>query len=310
MTRRTATTPVHVAAAALAALLAQPLPAQAPEGEERPIVIEGKRESVRKSLERLIAESESGQLARYEKDICPAVAGLPADWTAVVTRMIRDNVVAAGRRAAAAGCQVNALAIVVDRPRDMLIGLRKSDPSFFAMTPRTFDHFVAAERPAYSWQLTDTFGSRGEMLRQLSTLTYRDPNTGAIITTPLDAGTKLAKAETGSRLTSGVREEIELSFVAVDRDRIEGLTLRQLADFATMHLLLQIRPDAGAQDPGSILSLFEPREGEAPPARMSRFDRGALGGLYGQPHNNRSAAQQRQNIVKAIERGAGEQQMR
>jgi hypothetical protein len=88
-----------------------------------------------------------------------------------------------------------------------------------------------------------------------------------------------------------------------------GKTLRQLADISTMHLLLDINQRAGERDPGSILSLFEERAaGLSAPARLSRFDRGTLRGFYTQRQNNRSARQQAENIAKAIEKGAGEEQ--
>jgi hypothetical protein len=96
-------------------------------------------------------------------------------------------------------------------------------------------------------------------------------------------------------------------FVVIDRQATVGKSLRQLADLATMHLLLDVRQDAGARDNGSILSLFEPRAaGVALPQRLSRFDRGAMTGFYTQRENNRSAAQQRNNIADAIRKGAGD----
>ena len=74
-----------------------------------------------------------------------------------------------------------------------------------------------------------------------------------------------------------------------------------------MHLLLDVKQDAGAKDNSSILSLFEPRPADSrDPSGMSRFDRGALAGFYTQRENNRTASQQRENIAAAIKRGAGD----
>jgi hypothetical protein len=54
--------------------------------------------------------------------------------------------------------------------------------------------------------------------------------------------------------------------------------------------------------------LFEQRApGVALPQRLSRFDRGAMTGFYTQRENNRSAAQQSNNIADAIRKGAGEE---
>jgi hypothetical protein len=99
-----------------------------------------------------------------------------------------------------------------------------------------------------------------------------------------------------------------VGFVVIDRQQTPGKSLRQLADLATMHLLLDINQDAGTRDPGSILSLFEPRaEGVSAPPRLSKFDRGAMRGFYTQRENNRSARQQAENIAGEIEKGAGEE---
>ncbi|QIK95893.1 hypothetical protein G7076_04900 [Sphingomonas sp. HDW15A] len=292
--------------AALPAILAAPLSAQTPSGDEIVVTGEKKKKEITQALKRMIARTDGGQLARYEKRVCPRVISLPNDWAQRMVRMIRAEIAATNARIGAKGCDVNALVMFVDRPRDLLVGLNAREPSFFGMNPRTFDIFTAVERPAYSWQLVETYGSRGQILRQLGSLTYQDPTTGAIITTPLQSGTKAAFDDTGSRLKSGARDEIELSFVVIDRDLSEGKTLRQLADFATLHLLLDVRPNAGTADGDSILSLFEKRTGWVPPRRMSRFDRAALRGFYSQRYNNRSATQQLENIAAAIERARSE----
>ena len=265
---------------------------------------EKNKQEITQVLKRMIAPTDSGQLARFEKPVCPRVIGLPNDWNQRLERMIRANIVEAKARAGVEGCSVNALVLFVDRPQDLLIGLNAREPSFFDMSPRAFDLFSGAARPVYSWRLTETYGSRGQILRQLSSLTYQDPTTGAIITTPLQPGTKAAYDETGSRLKTGARDEIELSFAVIDRNRSEGKTLRQLADFATLHLLLEVRPEASAVNGDSILSLFEARAGWVPPPRSSWFDKSMLSGFYTQKNNNRSAIQQRENIAAAIKRAS------
>ena len=122
---------------------------------------------------------------------------------------------------------------------------------------------------------------------------------------PTDA--KIVRQASASRLYSTIREDMLTGFVVIDRQATVGKSLRQLADLATMHLLLDVKQDVGAKDSGSILSLFEPRPADvAAPRGMSRFDRGALTGFYTQRENNRTAAQQRNNIADAIKRGAGE----
>lgn len=273
-------------------------------GEDIVVTGDKRKPNLAEELEHVIAPTDSQQLARFEKPVCPAVRGLPSDWASRVERMIRDNVVEVGGRVAKDGCSVNALVVLVDDPRELIVRLNAKEPSFFGMEPRPFANFAEPGKPAYSWQIADSYGPRGQILRQLSTITYRDPLTGAVITTPVTSGTKVASDETGSRLTTGVREETQVSFVFIDRDLSEGKSLRQIADFATLHLLLDIKDDAGRRNGDSILALFEQRPGWVPPLRMGNFDRGMLSGFYSQKHNNRSAVQQRENIAAAMRKDA------
>lgn len=301
---------IVLAAAVLAGLAATPLSAQvgvrastsAPVagGNSDEIIVRGQKKQIAKALRDLIRPSGGAeQLARFEDDICPLVAGMPRDWTAVLTRMIRDNVVAVGGKVAPVApgkkCTVNAVVIFIDQPHELITALAEAEPDFFAMTPRELSYFTTARRPVTSWHVTDMRGRDGQELASM----------GSLGGTPTDA--KIVRNASASRLYSTIREDMLTGFVVIDRQATIGKSLRQLADLATMHLLLDVRQDAGSKDNGSILSLFEPRPADSPsPPSMSRFDRGALAGFYTQRENNRTASQQRENIAEAIKRGAGE----
>jgi hypothetical protein len=261
------------------------------------IVVQGQRRQIAQALRKLIEPAESEQLARFEDEVCPMVIGMPRDWTAKLTRMIRDNVTAIGGRVGKPGCKVNAAVIFIDQPLELIKAFAEAEPGYFNMTPRELEKFSAIQRPVASWHVTDMRGRDGQELGQMGTL-------GGMF--PTDA--KVVRQASASRLYSNVREDMLVGFVVVDRQQTPGKSLRQLADLATMHLLLDVNQEAGQRDPGSILSLFEARgEGLAPPMRLSKFDRGALRGFYTQRENNRSARQQAENIAKAIEKGAGEE---
>ncbi len=260
------------------------------------VVVQGQRREIAQALRKLIAPADSEQLARFEDEICPMVIGMPRDWTATLTKMIRDNVVAVGGKAGKPGCTVNAPVIFIDQPLELIKALAKEEPGFFNMTPRQLGQFTAAQRPVASWHVTDTFARDGQEMGQA----------GMIGGFPASA--KINRDISVSRLYSNVREDMLVGFVVIDRQQTPGKSLRQLADLATMHLLLDINQEAGERDPGSILSLFEERaEGVARPMRLSNFDRGALRGFYTQRENNRSARQQAENIAREIEKGAGEE---
>lgn len=297
------------------ALLAATVPvsaqvaAQSPTGSEiqssEAIVVQGQRRALTQALRKLIQPAESEQLARFEDEVCPMVIGMPRDWTATLTRLIRDNIAAVGGKVGRPGCTVNAPVIFIDQPLELIRALAAEEPGFFNMTPRELQQFTAASRPVASWHVTDTRARHGEELGQLRSLGVGGTGPG------LPTNARISRDFSVSRLYSPIREDMLVGFVVVDRLATTGKSLRQLADLATMHLLLDISPDAAARDPSSILSLFEPRpQGAQPPSRLSRFDRGALRGFYMQRENNRSARQQAENIAKAIEKGAGEEPRR
>lgn len=290
---------------AAAAVLAASAPAVAQVGvrastaadapPEESVVVHGQRRQIAQALRKLIEPAENEQLARFEDEVCPMVIGMPRDWTASLTRMIRGNITSVGGKVGKPGCTVNAAVIFIDQPLELIKALAKEEPGFFAMTPRELERFTAVQKPLASWHVTDTLGRDGEALAQMGSLQG------------LPTNAKIVRNSAASRLYSNIREDMLVGFVVIDRMATPGKSLRQLADIATMHLLLDVNQDAAERDPGSILSLFEERpEGVAAPARLSRFDRGALRGFYTQRENNRTARQQAENIAKAIERGAGE----
>ena len=294
----------RIAFALAASLIAAPLAAQvgvrastaSSASTDDAIIVQGKKKEIAQALRQLIRPSGGAeQLARFEDDVCPLVAGMPREWTAVLTRMIRQNVVAVGGKAGKPGCKYNAVVIFIDQPQELVKALAEAEPGFFAMTPRELANFTATPRPVSSWHVTDTRDRDGKELASM----------GGIGGMPADA--KIVRNASASRLYSTIREDMLTGFVVIDRPATVGKSLRQLADLATMHLLLDVKQDAGARDTGSILSLFEPRPaGVAAPQRLSRFDRGAMSGFYTQRENNRTADQQRNNIADSIRKAAGD----
>ena len=294
-------------AAGLLAATAIPATAQtsgaANEQSQESVVVQGQRREIAQALRKLINPADSEQLARFEDEVCPMVIGMPRDWTATLTKMIRDNVVAVGGKVGKPGCSVNAPIIFIDQPLELIQALAKEEPGFFNMTPLQLQNFTAAQKPIASWHVTDTFSRDGVQLGQVGSIGVGSTGAGGASSATIN------RNAAASRLYSNVREDMLAGFVVIDRQQTPGKSLRQLADIATMHMLLDLNQAAGERDPGSILSLFEERaEGLAVPARLSKFDRGALRGFYTQRENNRTAAQQANNIAKAIEKGAGNDQ--
>ena len=293
-------TPVRLALLAAAMLAAAPLAAQEAPAPARAaltanpdIVVQGSREELRVQL-RQILDTSDGQLARFESAFCPKVIGFPVDWTGHLEKLIRANAAEAGLKVEPAGCRPTALVIFIDDPQRLVNELRKAMPGLFdGYTSRELDLMTATKRPAYGWRTVEMVDKNGLVLTSV----------GQINGEAADA--KIVRNANSSRVTSNVRYDILTSFAAIDIAKTPGHTLRQLADYATMNLMLDLSRDASRKaQPESILALFSGASPEAAPQQMSAMDKGALRGLYAQKTNNVSAAVQRGRMAKAMKEGA------
>jgi hypothetical protein len=77
--------------------------------------------------------------------------------------------------------------------------------------------------------------------------------------------------------------DIISTLVLFDRDAVEGMTLVQLADYATMRGVAQMRPASGAEPMATILALFGERRSDTP--ELTSFDIGFLRSLYWEAAN-------------------------
>lgn len=297
---------------ALTALLVT-VPAAAQQGpstsDEETILVEGKRMNVTRLVSDTINDAGVEPLARFEDKVCPGIVGLGGEQANKMVKMIRDNVVALGGKVAEPGCTANATVILVDQPVDFVKQFAKKEPGYFTMTPRELDQFTSKPRPVASWHVTETRDRDGQELDGSDKASDRKRklfNTSAAMSTPISA--RVVRQSAATRLYTNTREDMMFGFAVIDRQQLPGKTLRQLADLATLHLLLDVKQDAGTANPASILSLFEARaEDISAPAELSQFDRAMVQGLYGPNENNRSAAQQFTQIATAIRRSDGGQ---
>ena len=297
-------TRVSLGSVALALLLAaSPALAADPQDDEA-ILVEGQRMSVTRLVSDTINDAGFEALARFEEPICPGIVGLGGAQAIKLADMIRANIVALGGKIAQPGCTANATVILVDQPVDFVKKFAKTEPGYFTMTPREFDQFTARPRAVASWHVIETRARDGQELdgaKQLSDRNKKLFNTNAANSVGINA--TVVRNSAATRLYTNTREDMAFGFAVIDRQQLPGKTLRQLADLATLHLLLDVKQDAGASNRNSILSLFEARpEGVAAPAELSAFDKAMIQGLYAPTENNRTAAQQFAQIATAIRR--------
>ena len=258
------------------------------------IVVEGERKEIRDEIRQLL-QQDSEQLARFEEDFCPIVIGFPADWSVIIEKMIRDNAAAAGLEVEDKPCSPTAVLIFSYDPEILMPALRTRHPAMFSgMNPVELDRLVNVERPAYGWRTVDMRDRFG-----LTLDTVDDIN-------GLPANAKIVRNAAATRLYSNVRLDILQSFLVIDIERTPGMTLNQLADYATLNLLLDLKQNAEtAARQDSILNLFDGGDPTLLPAGMNEFERRLLAGLYGQYSNNYSANRQIGRIATDMKKEPG-----
>ncbi len=259
---------------------------------EPEIVVEGQRKQLSAQLKQLFNESSSGQLGRFEESVCPMVIGFPAEWTGILDGLLRKNIAAAGLKVQDTGCRPNALLIFIDDPQTVVQGLYEAQPRFFGVIDRAdFLALSNVKRPIYSWHVIEQRSRDGEQLGNITSI--NGSNVG-------QSGVKIVRNAAATRTYENVREDMLLSFAVIDKPATAGKSLRQLADIATMHLLLDIKPAAQTSS-DSILTLFAERgANSAAPERMSDLDKRTVAGLYALNANNYTASVQRGRMAARI----------
>ena len=234
--------PAAVAAALLAAL-ACPLPALADGIIEEP-------------------------LPRFEDRICPGVLGMERDHAELMVSHLRDNVEMFGLRLAGSeeeGCEPNLVITFVEDGRGYLTELMQRRGYLFSDMDRADrEELVAGDAPWRVWHQVTAHTLDGLRVGSHQNLTQ-----------PPEAGMWQAH----SRIYRPVRHDITYALVLFDSDAVAGMTVRQLADFATMQALATEFPDGAEQSAGSMLQLFT--RPDAAPASLGPVDAQWLATLYG-----------------------------
>lgn len=251
-----------------------PLPARAE--PDTSIVVSATKATAMRDL-RSVLGLVDGYVSRFDDSFCPQVLGLDADLTQRIEARVRANAARVGL-AARDGCKPTAIAIFIERPRELMRALRDRRPDLFRLrgTRGTITAMIRREQPYYAWRAVLQRTADG---RDVGAVTFA----------------------VASRIVTPARYDIVASYVVIDIEQIVGATTTQLADFATMQLLNNTQAEASDDTPaGSILGLFARADPSGAPPEMSAFDRGLLAGLYDQRLGNLFAVAQRSRIASRI----------
>jgi hypothetical protein len=262
-------------ATSLADAASQANPASASrEKTEEEVIVEGKRIE----LERRVYDFVSGvthrgymteSLARWNKPICPLVAGIPSAQGEFILSQVSKAAKAAGAPIAGRKCKPNFHVVLTYDPDELMRLWRKRAPRLFgAASPTEVRRVMGQARPVRVWYNAWEKCGDGEQ---------GGVSTGANLS---DAWSFMGDCQIkDTRLQWNYVVPILSVVVIVDIDDIKGVKIGPLADYIAMVGLTKVDFYADLRDAPTILRLF-PVSTDVAPQGMSEWDRAFLKGLY------------------------------
>ena len=270
-----------------------------------------RKKRIQTFIKSAIRPTRGDQYARYHKRVCPVAMGLPEEHNRVIEQRMLQVADAAGIKTGKPGCRTNMGIVIVHEAVDFMSEIRSSHPTIFnGISIIGRDRIMAGSGPAYAWNIVETRGgdgssegnSSGQFSNQVGTSTQSGG--GGPIALHTSAPTNFRSYRSpNSRLVKAVRQELNMSVVLIEKSALEGVDLRQVADYGLLRLLTDTRDIATDQvSERSILTLFSDRKNSVePPLSITAWDFAFLKALYKTP-SNRTAAQQRSAMARKFDK--------
>lgn len=200
-------------------------------------------------------------LARFEDRLCPGVVGLDPNYAAMFNMRLRENAEYLDIRVLDDDCQANFVVIFAEDGESILRSLMDRNPEYFRYLDSGEQRDILEPGPVHVWTNIEPRTLTGMPIAQV-----RD------LTSPPSMGIHGAH----TRIYTTTRNDIVSIMITFDREAVSGMSIGQLADYATMRGLAQTQPPA---EPtlDTILTLFN---SDAPPLGLTDFDRAYLNSLY------------------------------
>lgn len=276
----------------LAAMIAQPSPANPPNASDQStIIVTGRRnakDEIRDFVGALTHVGIGGSLTRFEQSVCPIALGLPKQQGDGVARRMRRVAQAAGIPVGGSDCFPNVVVMVVRDKKAALEELRRRYPQYFGdLSQRQIRALVRQPGYAAAWQMQGApVSARGMEL-------FYDPVKGYYVN---------QTTESASRISVGGRRQYDGAVVVVERGALTGLTVTQLADYAAMRAFAGADPARlGTNRLSTILRILETPIGSEVPPTLTEWDMGFLRSYYSSPRNLQTGAQ-RSDMARRIEK--------
>ncbi len=296
-----------VTAALACALFAAPAAAQDAAEIYRleEIVVEGRRlETLAAEFVREVAAAPPGRgPARWREGVCIGAANFELEIAQYLIDRVSDVARDLGLRAGQPGCHPSILIIgtadgatfarqFVDmRPRLFRVGGSGMDRGAAAL-----EDFMSADRAVRWWHVSvPTDAETGERAVRLpgdyQPMPHLPPEQDVFGYAPL------RRVAAASNIQTSLEDVLARSFVVIDVERLEGVTLQQLGDYVAMVALVQVDPAADTSRYETILNLFNDPQGID---GLSGWDLAYMQGIYTSRAGRIHAMHQVQSVTAAI----------
>jgi hypothetical protein len=272
-----------LAGTSLLAMLASALPAHAgppvPTGDPiivRPPPTEAERKKELRDFTReVIRPPRMNQpVAKFFYPVCVQVLGLEAEAAGVIAARIRENAEALGVGADPKPDCVPTLRVAFMAPAagPAAEWLSMESPQLAHLASYQRERVLAESGPVRAWNRVVVRDFNGEPLMLSTARAFGDQarNPDIVFLDPYSATDPI------------ITTEITAAAVLIARDAADGLTLGQLADYATMRTLLGTGAPDGDTPAPTILTLFADPQA---PAGLTGFDRALVRELYDASRN-------------------------
>jgi hypothetical protein len=283
---------IALAAAAALAFQQAPAPAETPPDDSTVSGIQitapplDEKKAIESFVENVAADSGNGRIARWDRKVCPGVAGVKPEYAQVVADHVAATALKIGLEPGAPGCKVNVLIVFTGDADGFVKRSLKNHPHAYSrydleMTSgrKALRQFQGSDAPVRWWHVTHRVTEDG---------------------TQYNSGDQVQVYTTG-RISSRTRDDFDRAIVVVDVTKVGQVRFAALADYLAFVSLAQIDPAAEPKTGSSILNLFADKAaGIEPQEALTSWDVAYLTGVYEARRDTRNSDGQKRDITRSM----------
>lgn len=269
------------------------------------VIVEGRRleDLTRDFVNEVAAPARRRGLARWRDKVCVGVANLQAEAAGYIADRVSTVAQDVGLEVGAPGCRPSILIsftsdanaftedFVARRPRLFRVGGAGMDRGGAA-----FQHFLNTDRAVRWWVVSAPVDpENGQIATRLPGMGDDNGSPGQV----MRFAPNIDNRGGASRLTTQITDDVLRAFIIVDVDRLNGVSLEQLADYLALVALAQIDPEADTSGYLSVLNVFDdPLQTDG----LTQWDQAYLQGLYDAQRTRRNTRANATAIMDSIVR--------